>query len=131
MEPVKVFISGSFTENKADLDKIEGLITDASKYGNIEVVRMDKWWDTQTCYDTSKFEKIDYWLIDLDFMLDCNAVIFCNDWEKHDGCRIERKFAETHGMLILEQDEIMRIERRKNEKAELETYGCEGESGQE
>lgn len=114
---MKVFISGSFTENKADFDELEGILTDASRYGDIEVVRMDKWWDTQVAYDTSKFEKVDYWLIDLDFMLDCNAVIFCNGWEKHEGCRIERKFAEAIPLLIFEQDEIIAIERTKNDEA--------------
>ena len=110
MTPIKVFFSGSFTENKKEFDVMEGILTDASKYGNIRIIRMDKYWETQTDRDTSNFEKIDYWLVDLDYMLDCNAVIFFNGWEKHKGCLLERKFAESTGMLILQWNEIIKPE---------------------
>ena len=113
MDKLKIFLSGSFTENKKDFDLIEGLLTDAGKHGNIEIVRMDKYWESQTDHDTSNFEKIDYWLIDLDFMLDCTVVVFCKGWENHAGCRLEHKFAESMGMLIFDQDAIIKIDREK------------------
>lgn len=40
-------------------------------------------------------------LADLEKMLECDAVYFCNGWCESSGCRIEHKVAEELGMLFM------------------------------
>lgn len=37
----------------------------------------------------------------IEFMSQCDAVFFCNDWDKYRGCRIEHEAATQYGLEIL------------------------------
>ena len=107
---LKVFLSGSFKECREEFDLLEDWLQGsrlAFSAADAEVVRMDKYWETQTEYNTSNFEKIDYWLIDLDFLADCNVIILCKGWENHEGCRLEKKFAESLDILVVYSTDLV------------------------
>ena len=93
----KAFISGSFREDKKHFDEVEIYL----KGQGLEVVRMDKFWDKQTEIDTTNFEKIDYWLVDLEHLATCDMAVFISGWDKHAGCRLERKFAELSDTITI------------------------------
>ena len=40
----------------------------------------------------------------IEVMADVNAVLFCNNWEKYRGCRIEHHIAKEYGIKILYED---------------------------
>lgn len=90
------FISGSFRQ-KEDFDKVEAYL----KKQGLSVTRMDKYWETQDEYDTSDWEKMDYLLVDLEFLARNDIAIFLPGWEKHNGCRLERKFAELSDTITV------------------------------
>lgn len=93
----RAFISGSFKEDKRHFDEIEVYL----KAKGLEVVRMDKFWENQTEIDTTNFEKIDYCLVDLEYLAKCDMAVFISGWEKHNGCRLERKFAELSDTITI------------------------------
>lgn len=93
---MRIFLSGSFKLCGDIFDHLE----DTFKYVG-EVVRMDRFWASQTLYDTTNWSKDKFWEIDCRCLSNCDVVIFCGDWMKHEGCRREYERAKTEGKTIL------------------------------
>ena len=93
---MRIFLSGSFKLCGDIFDHLE----DTFKYVG-EVVRMDRFWASQTLYDTTNWSKDKFWEIDCRCLSNCDVVIFCGDWMKHEGCRMEYERAKTEGKTIL------------------------------
>ena len=102
--PLKVFLSGSFTENAEDFNKYESII----KQLGMEVVRMDKYWEEhpdevkliEEMNETEDEQKLVFWRKDIIHLERCDAVVFLPGWIKHRGCCMEYGAAVAHRPYI-------------------------------
>ena len=60
--------------------------------------------ENKMCRDGVKNIPLKFLAKSIDVMSGCDAVYFCNGWEKARGCRIEHEVAKAYGLEIIYEE---------------------------
>ena len=90
---MKIYIAGKITDNSNYIDQFKKAEDELRKQG-YEVI------------NPVKEEGLEYkWYIDegLKQLMQCEAIYMLNNWKRSNGACLERKYAETVGLRVIEQ----------------------------